>query len=201
VEQVSAPDPMTSVKEYTIRTAEGQVVKIRERLLPAEFPLTENSIVVDENVVIALKKRAAGVALQPGEEAALKRYDSLAQKDQRLPAIVGERNGDSHGAGFPMTHSRESPEYQAVIRELEANAVEQTKGAEDRRIIADLVFSTTTPGATPAFAAHDPRVYGALLEMTGVNLQKLGKPVAEAYPAGFEVAILNKYKNQSVSFA
>jgi hypothetical protein len=32
VEQVSAPDPMTSVKEYTIRTADGQVVKIREQL-------------------------------------------------------------------------------------------------------------------------------------------------------------------------
>jgi hypothetical protein len=194
VEQVSAPDPMTSVKEYTIRTADGQVVKIRERLLPAEFPLTENSIVVDENVVIALKKRAAGVALQPGEEAALKRYDSLAQKDQRLPAVVGERHGDSHGAGFPMTHSRESPEYQAVLSELKTRDVGQAKGLEDRLIIADVIFSTTTPGAMPSFATHDPGVYGPLLRMKGTNPKSLGKPIAEYYPNGFEVLVLGKYE-------
>lgn len=64
-----------------------------------------------------------------------------------------------------MTVSRESPEYQSVLRKLEQVDIGGKKGINDRQIIADIFFARTEPGATPLFATADKGILRGLLRL------------------------------------
>ncbi|MDP5277478.1 hypothetical protein Q9Q95_00955 [Sphingomonas sp. DG1-23] len=150
-------------------------------------PLGKQSLIVDENVIIAQRKRAAGTKLQPGEEAALKRIDAQGSPDMRVSKVIGTKGGGTDA--FDITVPRDSQPYKDVVSELERLTVGQNKGAEDRAIVADVFFAKTEPGTTPTLATHDPGIYNRLLLATGKDPAKLGKSVAEFYPNGFSVTI------------
>jgi hypothetical protein len=168
--------------------SEADLIKYMKRR-----PLAGKSIVVDENMLIARHKRAKGEGLQAGEKRMVEYLDKnpdakLSVPEEVYDKVVGKMDTSDLNI-IDSTAVRGSADYDAVIKTLEANTVGATKGAEDRRLIADTLFAKAETGTTPAFVTHDPGIYNRLLFMSGKNPAKLGKPVAEAFPDGFEVVI------------
>lgn len=91
----------------------------------------------------------------------------------------------------PLSVDRTSPDYQALLQQLENNSVggKPPKGQNDRSIVADTFLAETEPGVTPKFVTQDKGVYTKLLEMAGTNPAKLGKSAPEAFPNGFNVTV------------
>jgi hypothetical protein len=56
-------------------------------------------------------------------------------------------------------------------------------------IVADTFFSKTKPGVKPTFTTHDSGIYNNLLRIKGELPEKLGKPLPQVYPDGFDVTI------------
>lgn len=150
--------------------------------------LGKSSLIVDENVMIALERQAAGKPLQPGEQALLNNLKALDTSDLRVPGAVGAK-GAATLEQFNITVSRTSAEYKAVLSELEKFNVGRTKGFEDRQIVADAFFSKADPGVKPVLVTHDKGIYNRLLLITGQDPAKLGKSVPLAFPAGFDVTV------------
>lgn len=156
--------------------------------------LGSRSIVVDENLLIALDKRAAGQSLQAGERRMLEFLDN---NPDAVLTVTEELYNKRLAAGQDVSRlrvmrggaGRGGPEYNEVIRELETNRVGAGKGAEDRRMIADTLFAETRPGVTPTFVTHDAGIYKRLAAMAGHDLRTLGRTVPEAFPNGFEVTV------------
>jgi hypothetical protein len=159
-------------------------------------PVTANSIVADENLLIAMDRRAKGLDLNSAQQAV------LAQIDRRpdSPLLVTQELFDKVSGTMDMsklrvleaTVARESAEYQAVLKQLEEARVGAMKGVEDRKLIADTLFAKADPGVVPTFATADKGIVNRMLFMSGTDPAKLGKPVAEAFPNGFEVPIGDK---------
>lgn len=152
-------------------------------------PVGKTTLIVDENVTIALEKQAAGVKPQPGEQAMLERLKDADLSDLRVSGIVHTKGKATEVEQFNITVSRESAEYKEVLAELDKFAVGRKKGVEDRQIVADAFFAKTEPGVKPVLATHDKGVYNRLALMAEKDPAKLGKPVAEALKDGFEVNV------------
>lgn len=154
-------------------------------------PLGKDAVVIDANTAIALNKRSLGLPLQKGEQALLQRLDAIGATEYRVANVTaGEvKTGDVTWQGLDLTTKRASKEYKEVVGVLDRYDVGATKGAADRAIVADVFFSQTQPGVIPRFATHDPGVYNNMLRIKGVRPEKLGKSIADAFPAGFDVSI------------
>jgi hypothetical protein len=136
-----------------------------------------NTLIVDANIAIALRKRARienlkpgetlgpKEHLQPGELELLKKYDAMNPADTRIadPSITEVTN--TTGApqrGFAVGADRASPQYKELLAELEAANVGTGKGTVDRQIVGDSFFAVGEPGVTPTLATMDPNVYKKL---------------------------------------
>ncbi|HLO32678.1 MAG TPA: hypothetical protein VK249_26260, partial [Anaerolineales bacterium] len=151
-------------------------------------PLGKSSLIVDENVMIALEKQATGKPLQPGEQALLDKLKGYDTSDLRVAGVVRAKGGATIEQ-FNITVARDSTEYKGVLSELEKFSVGRAKGIEDRQIVCDAFFAKTEPGVKPVLLTHDKGIYNRLLLMTGKDPAKLGQPVAKAFPAGFDVTV------------
>ena len=161
--------------------------------------LTADTIIIDSNTAIALRKRATDPkSLQPGEQALLKRFDALKALDVRIADVsIGE--AAAHGRpppqqGFAVGGDRAGGAYTGLLDELQKANVGGGKGAADRQIVADAFFAVTEKGVTPSFATMDPGIYNKLYSMKiaaegGTALNKLGKSLPEAMPNGFDVTV------------
>ncbi len=162
-------------------------------------PLTSCSLIVDTNIVDVLV--LPGDMLSPAELEFRAQIIALIEEhgvtDLRLANMnVGETHayGDLIGTTIrlPTTPERELPwygvplepdaakrtgEYNKLLMELETGAVGETKGNEDRSMVADALFADTAvePGATdddppshavPQLATADKGIYNALMRMT-----------------------------------
>jgi Bacterial SH3 domain len=154
-------------------------------------PLKPNSVVIDSNAAIALQKQAAGLPLQAGELAIIKRLEAMGNADLRVAGttVAEVRGGQIKFTGFPLEIARSSVAYQNLLKVLEKFNVGQTKGIADRMIVADTFFAKVEPGAKATFATMDSRIYNRLYEISGGDARLLGKPVSEAFPNGFNVTI------------
>ncbi|ATB29203.1 hypothetical protein [Melittangium boletus] len=151
-------------------------------------PLDATSLIVDENVMIALNKQSAGRTLQPGEQELLNELRRFNTADLRVSETIHHK-GSSTLKRFDITVERGSDEYKEVLRVLEDFNVGRTKGSEDRQIVADVFFAKTTPGVKPVLVTQDKGIYNRLSFMAGHNPAKLGKTVPKAFPRGFEVTV------------
>jgi hypothetical protein len=140
--------------------------------------LRAETLIVDANIAIALRKRAriAGLkpgetlgpreALQPGEIELLKRYDAMNPADTRIadPSIAETTPGAVPGQqrGFAVGVDRAGQQYKELIAELERANVGSGKGATDRQIVADAFFGVGESGVTPTLASMDPNLYKKL---------------------------------------
>jgi len=103
---------------------------------------------------------------------------------------VGEIAGSKLAVrGVPLEVLRESNEYRKMLSALEKLNLGGAKGAADRAIVADAFFARTERGAPRRLVTADKSVYNKLAEEAGLNPAKLGKPVPEAFPGGFDVTI------------
>jgi hypothetical protein len=155
--------------------------------LPAR-PLGKSSKIADEDVMIALEKQAAGKSLWPGEQLLLNKLKGYDTSDLRVAWAVRAKGGATIEQ-FNITVARDSAEYKGVLGELEKFKVGRAKGFEDRQIVCDSFFAKTDPGVKPVLLTHDKGIYNRLLLMKGIDPAKLGKSVAEAFPAGFDVTV------------
>ena len=188
--------------------------------LPVISPAVRaNTVIVDANIAIALRKRARIAALKPGETLGprealqagevelLKRYDATNPADTRIadPSITEVAGGPAPQRGFAVGVDRAGPQYRELAAELEGANVGSGKGTVDRQIVADSFFAVGEPGVTPTLASMDPNVYkkmyalkvkheGAvpLLDLVRQNVKK-GQTVMpglpEIFPDGFTVTI------------
>ena len=107
----------------------------------------------------------------------------LNRTDLRLTDTVAQELGYvTHlNKGINLTVSRNSPEYKALLSELEnvkPSPVGRAKGANDRQIVADAFFAE---GTAPTFITADKGIFNPLLQLSGNNPAKLGKPVPQAF--------------------
>lgn len=147
--------------------------------LPVVSPAVRTeTVIVDAQIAIALKKRARIEALKPGETLGprealqkgeielLKRYDAMNPADTRIAdASITETAGPSRPGpqrGFAVGASRTSPEYQELFKELERANVGKGKGDVDRQIVGDAFFAVGERGVTPKLATMDPEIYKKL---------------------------------------
>lgn len=172
-------------------TSEAELIKYTK-----QTPLSGKSIILDENMLIARNKVAKGEALQEGEKKMMKYLDAnpdakLTITEELYDKVVGKMDtSDLHI--IDSTAKAGSAEYDSVIQLLEKKLVGAAKGSEDRRLIADALFAKTEPGVIPSFVSHDPGIYKKLYMLDKADpdtLRKLGKPLAEVFPDGFEVVI------------
>ncbi len=157
-------------------------------------PLGVGTIVVDENMIIARGKRAAGTALQPGETKMLAFLDAnksakLAVPEELYDKLVARGADVSDLTVIERSLAQGAAEETKILTALDAAKVGATKGAEDRRLIAQALLAKTEGGAVPTFVTHDPGIYNNLYRMTGKNPVELGKALPEALPGGFRVEI------------
>ena len=162
----------------------------------ATLALDKTSVVIDTNAAIALDRRARGLPLDSGHEAAIKRVEKLGADlrvvDSTL-AEMGVKGGNPTQKGVPVSVERTSKEYQDLLTNLSnpADPVGQAKGGVDRTIVADTFFAITEPGVKPALATADKKVYNALSRRAGYdpNAKGAGIAVPEKFPDGFDVTI------------
>jgi hypothetical protein len=157
-------------------------------------PVNQNSLILDNNIASAIQKQKLGVSLQKGEQLSLQKLQELNNTDLRLTDTVAQELGDvTHlNKGINLTVSRNSPEYRALLSELEnvkPSPVGRAKGTNDRQIVADAFFAE---GTTPTFITADKGIFNPLLQLSGIKPAKLGKPVPQAFPDGFKVEINGK---------
>lgn len=158
----------------------------------ATLALDANSTVIDTQMAIALEKQAKGLPLQEGEKAMLARAKTLGELGvtDKTAAEAAAKNGNLSQKGVPISVERTSQAYQDMLAELAKDpAVGRAKGAADREVVADAFFAVTEPGAKPTLAVHDKGVYNPLARRAGVDPAKLGAPVAEKFPDGFDVTV------------
>ena len=159
---------------------------------PPPAPLGASSVVLDSNIAIAVERRAAGLPLSAGEQAMVRWVDNLPAGTQlRATASTFTEVSGARAAyrGVEVTVDRAAPEYANLYRILEQGGVGRAKGTMDRYIVADTFFARTEPGVLPTLATHDKGVYNRLLRLSGVDPARLGRPVSEVYPNGFNVTI------------
>ena len=159
--------------------------------------LARNSLIVDENVFIARQKLANGTA-NAYEKLQLQRLEKIGSDDLRatdsITARLIARNQKFANKGVSLSLERNTPEYQALLKDLsnpkKGWTVGGTEGIDDRNIVADAFFAKTEPGVTPRFATADKGIYNALSRRAGINPDTLkGKSIPEVYPDGFNVNI------------
>ncbi|MGH9012967.1 MAG: hypothetical protein ACRDZ1_03365, partial [Acidimicrobiia bacterium] len=169
-----------------------------EGLPVASTTVVKESLIIDSNAAIALRKRAAGEPLQEGEKALLKKLDAMGGELRIADTTVAEATAKGHAPGpqqgFGIAAARDSKEYQAVLKELTDAGVGGGKGALDREIISDAFFAIGEKGVIPRFATMDGKVYKRLYDIrikttNEPPLNKLGKQLPEKFPDGFEVTI------------
>ncbi len=154
-------------------------------------PLGNSSLILDENALIALERRADGRALDAGHQVVLDKLKDHEVSDLRVPEAVRNKRGDTLEQ-FSMTADRNSAEYKEVLGELEKYKVGRSKGVEDRQIVADTFFAQTEPGVKPVLLTSDKGIYNPLLLMSGRDPVRLGAPAAEAFPNGFDVTVKDR---------
>ena len=159
-------------------------------------PLNSKSIVVDSHVVIALDKHSKGLPLQRGEQLGINRIRAMGDVELRVTdTTIGEmKGGKIIFRDISLSIRRSSPQYQALLRVLEARKVGGTKAnaPKDRTIVADTFFAQTEPGITPKLATQDTAIYNNLALIAGIKPNRTAAGIAVAYPNGFNVTINGK---------
>lgn len=162
----------------------------------ATLALDKASVVIDTNAAIALDRKARGLPLDSGHQAALKRVEKFGA-DLRVadPTIaeMGVKGGNPTQKGVPISVERTSKQYQDILANLSdaADPVGQAKGAVDQQIVADTFFAVTEPGVIPTLATADKKIYNALSRRAGYdpNAKGAGIAVPVKFPDGFNVTI------------
>lgn len=154
--------------------------------------LGKGSLIIDENISIALEKRQAGKPLQAGEQKMLDKVDELGYSDLRVtdPTVQhrGAKGRPMAEPGMAISVERTSKEYTDIIQVLEKANVGGGKGQNDREIIADAFFAVAEDGVMPKILTNDRNVFNKMALISGYNAAK-AQPVAEAFPNGFDVTI------------
>lgn len=150
-------------------------------VLTEQAALSAQSLVIDSNTAIALVSDGDPVAratMHAGERARVAAIRGMpAGTDLRITNVTaGETPGAILGQarGLPLSVSREAPEYQALLSELERLNVGQAKGVADRGLIADTFFAKTEANATPRLMTSDRQAVKALAGQAGIDIQKSG---------------------------
>ena len=108
----------------------------------------------------------------------------------RTAAEAAAKAGDLPQKGVPIAVERSSKEYQDLVTELVKDPpVGRTKGVGDREIVADVFFGVTEPGVKPTLATNDKGVYNPLAKRAGIDPAKIGGPVPDKFPNGFDVTL------------
>jgi hypothetical protein len=182
--------------------ADGDIAKMNqfvERLgsgvgkeLAETSALGSKAVIIDSNTAIALERQAKGLPLNAAHQASIKYVNSLpAGTELRIGNVtVGEVGSSVISAkGLPIEIARESADYQKVMARLDSLGLGGGTGYADRALVADAFFAKTEAGATATFATADKKIYNKLALQAGHDPAKLGKPVVQAFPAGFNVTI------------
>lgn len=188
-----------SIKGTVANLKQGRTLVLTpgpEGIPVATLALDQTSVVIDTNAAIALDRRARGLPLDSGHQAAIKRVEKLGA-DLRVadPTIaeMGVKGGNPTQKGVPVSVERTGKEYQDILTNLAnpADPVGQATGTVDRQIVADTFFAITEPGATPTLATADKKIYNALSRRAGYdpNAKGAGIAVPVKFPDGFDVTI------------
>ena len=158
--------------------------------LAAPRALGPNSVVVDNNTLIAVEKVLGGTSwtsLDPIYQNSINKVRAqvglppltadpptrdlagiLGTADIRVPnSVIGEYGASPNipKSGLELSVKRTDPAYQRVLAELEtAPPIGGNKGFADRGAIADAIFAKTAGGAIPRFVTADQDVYVRLAE-------------------------------------
>lgn len=162
-----------------------------------QLVLSAHSLILDSNVVIALKKR--GPDIEPGRLASRDIVGKLMKSgytDLRITPTTAQETALTWGTDKPTVvfsqtiqsetvADREREEIMGVLEEFE---VGRAKGEMDRRIITE-VFLAKTDGSIPTFLSADKGIYYGLLRAKGIEPSKLENRAWDEFPDGFEVLI------------
>jgi hypothetical protein len=169
-------------------------------------PVTNDSLIIDNNITTAILKRENGVdisTLNKAEKNSLDFLDNKLNADVRLTdtgaseALDGFSNLGSLTEGIELTASRNSPEFQRMLDTLknikapngDLLPVGRAKGKNDQLIVSEAFFSK---GGQATFVTADRGVYNPLAVLAGYNPAKLGTSVPNAFPNGFNVTVNGK---------
>ena len=155
------------------------------------LPVEENTIILDNNIASAWTSFKNGkTSSQRGENAWVDRLLSEGHTDLRITDVsaADELKDISHlQQGIEISVSRNSPEYTELVEILTKANVGKEKGIADRHIVADVFFAKGT--SIPTLMTGDKKVSSNLFRLSGGDPAKLGRPVSEVFPQGFEVSI------------
>ena len=155
--------------------------------------VTKDTIIMDANGAIALRKRANGEQLQEGHKRWVKHYDQYGKNadfrvTERAWRETARQGNPVVNRGIELTVSRASKGYKRLFKKLK-----KIRGEEDRQIVTDLFFMKVKPGDIPTFVTSDNKVYNRLYDLSAhgkdTPTDKLGRPVADVYPNGFHVTL------------
>jgi hypothetical protein len=189
------------------------------------MPLQRDSLIVDSNVLAGIKELMGGMpwaALQEPKQNGINLLRKRAKPP--LPVLTGDPPGrdlDSligkghdlraanatlaesaarpglSPAGFELTVSRDSKQYNDVLDELaKSPVVGKNKGVADRAIVADTVFAKGS--SKPTFMTGDANVIVRLFERFGPGRsapikqnhnEAVVDAIARLYPAGFDAEL------------
>ncbi|OYZ18256.1 MAG: hypothetical protein B7Y39_13780 [Bdellovibrio sp. 28-41-41] len=188
-----------------VRDASGKIIR--------RMPLGSNPVIVDTNMVIALvEQKYRPDKISQNLKKYADRFNRMFKRKHKKIAdshlymaerSVTERfNPNNNGTVtfptsiriFEIEGSRNSPEYQKLLKKFEDLQVGQVKAnsANDREIVADLFFARRSHTEDiPTFVTADSGIYGPLCRFVPACAGLRGNPklVKEAFSSGYIVEI------------
>jgi hypothetical protein len=159
----------------TIEAIVHGLVRDEKGAIIRPVPYNGKGIIMDANVAIARGQTIDRDANHNLIYSKLRTIEKTAQKHKesfdywvtddtaqevllRRGALAGDINLVEGTRKVKVTVARQSPEYQSVMDEMKKIKIGETRGSNgemDKKMITDLFFTETTPGAVPAFGTAD----------------------------------------------
>ncbi|TPW18708.1 MAG: hypothetical protein FD126_3349, partial [Elusimicrobia bacterium] len=149
--------------------------------------LAAGEVIVDANIAIALERKGTPERMKPEGHSYARRLEGLVAR-QPERAFSETRWGAANGV-IPLVAERTSAQYQAVVASLERVNLGQSKGANDRAIVADAFFARVADGSPAKFYTADKNIYNKLALLAGIEPKQTGTGVLTAYKDGFDVTL------------
>ncbi len=145
-------------------------------------PLTANSLVIDSQIAIAIRRKDNGLPLDSSEQGWIDWAENRVKQGHALRitdrSAVHEVRGRTL-SGFKSLQlkvSRSSEDYLNCYDWLDATKeysmpVGGSEGFADREIVADTIMAERPQGVVPSFATADRGIYEAMAQRAGLSLR------------------------------
>lgn len=141
--------------------------------------LEQGAHILDTNAEVAMSKHAnpsRRLEMNEGERARVALIEGLpSNTDFHLSNIsLGETDNLLGLKGLPVTTSRDSPEYLALLGKLEDAKVGKPSGFADRALVADAFFARMKGAEVPRLLTSDANVIKKLAKLAGIDPNMVG---------------------------